>query len=152
MTGASGLPARGYSWEQAGPGNEISLRHGVFSARRCDPVARELVAGLVADRPDLTAYPELLAAWARAEARCILFADYLTEFTPWSDEGQKVAAWVHRVEGQAERLRIQLGITPGAEAALRVARADAVVRAVDLEAIRDAGQATIEARSVEVES
>jgi hypothetical protein len=71
-----GGPARGYRWEPFKVGNEVRLRHGARSERRVDPVAAELVEALLADRPDLAAYPEAVWGWARAEARCLLFAHW----------------------------------------------------------------------------
>lgn len=46
-------PARSYSWPPFEKGNELSVRHGVWSQRKVDPVAEELSSGLLVDRPDL---------------------------------------------------------------------------------------------------
>ena len=41
-----GAEARRYSWPPFPPGHELSVRHGVWSRRRVDPLVQELVAGL----------------------------------------------------------------------------------------------------------
>ena len=65
------------------------------------PLAGDLVSGLLEDKPDLVGYPELLAAWARAEARCILFGEYLidrfTDGDEKSDEGPALRRAVREV-------------------------------------------------------
>jgi hypothetical protein len=142
-------PARGYSWPPFELGNEAALRHGVWSQRKIDPIAAAFAAGLVADRPDLVEHPEAVLAWARAEARCVLVADWLTEHGLADAEGSPrpltkyVAAW----ERLAADLRDRLGLDPRSEAALRRERADAVRSAVDLAGIRARGQAALEARA-----
>jgi len=65
-----GGDATNYSWPPFTEGNTVSLRHGARSDRFVEPLARAFLDVLVADRPDLLAYPEVLAAWATAEARC----------------------------------------------------------------------------------
>lgn len=40
---------RNYSWPFE-PGNTMGLRHGAFSARAVEPMARELVEGVLVDR------------------------------------------------------------------------------------------------------
>jgi hypothetical protein len=136
-------PARGYKWKDATAGNFLNLRHGARSPRKVDPMAAELIAGVLQDRPDLARFPEATWAWARAEARCILFADYLLEYEPWSEEGQKVSAWVHRVESQAQHMRERLGLDPKAEAELLREQADATHATFDVEALRARGREAI---------
>ncbi len=143
-------PARGYSWPSFTPGHTKSLRHGVWSKRSWEPLAEELVSGLVEDKPDLVAYPELLAAWARAEARCILLAEYLvSRFTDgdersekvFGDErSEKVLRFVAQFERLAHDLRRELGLTPGSEADLARSRAEAIKGEFDLEALMARGR------------
>jgi hypothetical protein len=64
-------PARGYSWPDATPGNEIALRHGAYSDRvvgeRAEVVRQELL-----ERTPALADPEqavLVGLLARAQAR-----------------------------------------------------------------------------------
>lgn len=133
-------PARGYSWPSFKEGNTASLRHGVFSERTVDPVARQLAAGLVAERPDLVAHPEVVAAWSRAEARCLLLADYLAEHPPHTKKGEAAMNLAYKFERLADQLRQRLGLDPRSEAELYRLRADATVAAVDLEAVREQGR------------
>jgi hypothetical protein len=141
-------PARHYSWPPFEAGNEAATKHGVWSARRTDPLAAELVAGLVADRPDLSEYPEAVLAWARAEARCLLLADWLLDHGLMDGDGTPRGAlrYVAQFERLASDLRDRLGLDPRSDAALRRERADAVRSAVDLEGIRARGRAALEAR------
>jgi hypothetical protein len=146
-----GGAARGYSWEPFKVGNEVRLRHGARSERRVDPVAAELVEALLADRPDLTAYPEAVWGWARAEARCLLFADWHAQ-VGYLDEGGNVRGGGHvaAAENQAARLRERLGLDPLADATLRKAQAEAVALVADLDGIRARGRAVLERRRAEL--
>ncbi len=68
---ASGIPARGYVRPPFTHGNLVRLTHGATTLRVYGPLATELAAGLLEDRPDLAAYPEAVAAWAtRHRLRC----------------------------------------------------------------------------------
>lgn len=139
--------ARGYKWADATPGNAIALRHGVHSARRVDPIAAELVAGVLADRPDLRRHPEATLAWARAEARCILAGEWLMDHPPWTDEGQRLLSWTSRVEAQAQRMRERLGLDPLAEAVLARERTEATHASFDLDSLLAKGREILDARS-----
>jgi hypothetical protein len=109
-----GGPARGYRWEPFKVGNEVRLRHGARSERRVDPVAAELVEALLADRPDLAAYPEAVWGWARAEARCLLFAHWHAQVGYLDEAGNpRGGGHVAAAENQAARLRERLGLDPG---------------------------------------
>jgi hypothetical protein len=132
---------RGYSWPAFQPGHTVTLRHGVWSKRTWEPLAEELVAGLLDDKPDLVGYPELLAAWGRAEARCVLLAEYLVDrLTDGDERSEKVLRFVHQFERLAHELRRELGLTPGAEADLARSRADAIKGEFDLEALAARGR------------
>jgi hypothetical protein len=114
-------------------------------------VAAELVEALLADRPDLAAYPEAVWGWARAEARCLLFADWHAQ-VGYLDEAGNVRGGGHvaAAENQAARLRERLGLDPLADAALRKAQAEAVHLVADLEQIRAKGRAVLERRRAEL--
>lgn len=62
------------------PGHELSTKHGAWSPRKIDPLAAEIVAGLLAD--DAVAhlrasrFAAAVQAWAVAEARCQLLAQW----------------------------------------------------------------------------
>jgi hypothetical protein len=139
--------ARGYSWPAFGLQNAAAVRHGAWSTRRVDPVAAEVIAGVLERRPDLAEHPEALHAWARAEARCLLFADYLCDRDICSDEATRVLRHVGTFERLANELRGRLGLDPSSEARLVTARADAARQVVDLDGIRARGRRAIEARA-----
>ena len=135
-------PARGYSWPAFEPGNTKSTRHGIWSKRQVEPLAGDLVSGLLSDRPDLNAYPELVMAWGRAEARCLLLAEWFVERGLLDDEGEERSGvrFIHQFEKLAADLRAQLGLTPGSEADLARARADAIRGELDLEGLAARGR------------
>jgi hypothetical protein len=146
-----GGPARNYSWEPFRAGNEVRLRHGARSERRVDPVAAELVEALLADRPDLAAYPEAVWAWARAEARCLLFADWHAQVGYLDEDGNvRGGGHVATAENTAARLRERLGLDPVADVQLQKSRAEAVALVADLDGIRARGQAVLERRRAEL--
>jgi hypothetical protein len=118
------------------------MRHGIWSKRTVDPLAQDLVAGLLSDRDDLNAYPELLMAWGRAEARCLLLADWFVQRGLFDDEGEERPGlrFVGQFEKLAADLRAQLGLTPGSEADLVRSRADAIKGELDLEGLAARGR------------
>ncbi len=149
-----GESARGYSWPPFAEGNTVRLRSGAWSARKVDPLTAELVAGLLADRPDLAAWPETVWAWARAEARCLLLAEYQVEAGLIDPKTGDVRSgrWVGTFERLAADLRGRLGIDPRSEAELARERADASRSAVDLAGIQARGREArlaAEARAIE---
>jgi hypothetical protein len=150
---ASGIAAHG-KYEPFELRNTAHLRHGVRSrsGRFVDPLAGEISAALLAERPDLAAWPEALAAWARAEARCLLYAEYHARVGTIDPEtgdfrgGARVLA-AERLAGQ---LRERLGLDPVAEAQLAKTRIEAAHTVVDLEAIRARGRSVLERRRAEL--
>jgi hypothetical protein len=118
------------------------MRHGIWSKRTVDPLAQDLVAGLLSDRDDLNAYPELLMAWGRAEARCLLLADWFVQRGLFDDEGKERPGlrFVGQFEKLAAELRAQLGLTPGSEADLIRSRADAIKGELDLDGLAARGR------------
>src|SRR5687767_10257374 len=126
--------ARGYSWPPFSPGNTVSYRHGAHSGRAIDPIALDLAAGLVVERPDLDRFPEAVMAWARAEARCILLHEHQATHGLLDDDGEvRGGRYVAQFERLAADLRARLGLDPRSEAELARARADATRSAVDLD-------------------
>lgn len=116
-----GEHARGYSWPPFEKGNEVAVRHGVYSPRRVDPLARDLVE-LVArdvdwwhdcDRPAVW-------AWARTEARVQLLVEWLAERGDLDDTGavRPASELLTRLEARAESLRARLGLDPLSRARL----------------------------------
>jgi hypothetical protein len=141
-----GTPARNYSWTPFEPGHEISLRHGAYSKRKVDPLAGELVAGLLEDRPDLAGFPETVWAWGRAEARCLLLAEYHAEHGLFDEKGNvRGGQYVGQFEKMAAHLRATIGLDPRSEAELAKVRADATHATFDLDALRAKGREVIEA-------
>jgi hypothetical protein len=139
---------RGYSWPAFTAKNEMSLRHGALSGRKVDPIAAELAAGLLRDRPDLERYPEAVGAWSRAESRCLLLGSWFAEHGLLDAKGNPTAS--ERLLGTSERLAMQLreklGLDPRSEAELANAQADAAKGVVDLDALRERGRKALRDR------
>jgi hypothetical protein len=145
---ANPSPARGYSWMPFEPGHELSTKHGVFSRRCLDPLAAELMTGLLEERQDLERYPEAVAAWARAEARCLLFGDWIGEHGILDQTGASTVAlrYVAQFERLAMELRTRLGLDPRSEAELARDRSEVERNVVDLDALRARGSAILDSR------
>jgi len=142
---ASGIPAHGTRPPFA-PGNTLALRSGHRAPRVYGSLAEHLVAGLAEDRPDLTRYPEALAAWATAEAQTALLRRHLEEVGLMDEEGQPrkgLLDWLVRLENLAARQRSTLGLDPRSEAQLARERAEAATLAVDLDALAARGRAAM---------
>jgi hypothetical protein len=142
---ASGIPARGGgpagSWPPFQLGHEINLRHGARSDRHVEPLAKAFTDVLLADRPDLAAYPEAVVAWATAEARCEKYRQWHAEVGFFDADGNvRGGPFVLAYERLAQQFRERLGLDPLADAALAKSRAEAVLTAVDLESIRARGR------------
>lgn len=149
MTAPHGSGSRERDPRDFAPGNTLALRHGVWSPRRVDPVAEAVIDAVLARRPDLERSPEALAAWARAEARCILFADHFAEIGLFDDKGKERPGlrFVTQFERLAADLRARLGLDPRSEAELVTAQAEAARDVVDLEAIRERGRQALRRRA-----
>jgi hypothetical protein len=139
---------RGYRWPQFTKRNEMAVRHGATVDRIVDPIADELISGLLERRPDLVAYPEALHAWGRAESRCLLLAAWFAEHGLVDGAGKPTASaqLLGSSERMANEMRQRLGIDPASEAALANAQADAARSVVDLDALRARGREALEAR------
>ena len=158
---ASGIPAGGSGRGPASgrptrppfpPGNLVGLSHGARTPRVYGPLAELLAAGLIADRPDLTAYPEAVAAWATAEAQTALLRRHLAEvgtIDPETGEPRpSPLTWLRSFEKLAAEHRATLGLDPLSEARLSRERATAVTLAVDLDALAERGRAVLSAREL----
>ncbi len=138
-----GQPARNYSWPTAERGNFIALRHGARSRRIYEPIAADLAAGLLEERPDLDVYPDALAQWAEAEARAELLRKWVAEqgmFDADQVPRSGVLTWVRVFENQAQEARKTLGLDPRSHAELVKVRAEATTQTVDLEALMARGR------------
>lgn len=136
-------PPRGYSWPQAQPGNTLSLRHGARSRRVYEPIAADLAAGLLEERPDLEDYPDALTQWAEAEARAELLRKWVAERGMFDDEDAPrsgVLTWLRVFENQAQEARKTLGLDPRSHAELARTRADAIRGELDLEGLAARGR------------
>lgn len=147
-----GGPARGYSWEPAKPGNTLALKHGAHSARVYEPIARELVAAVLDERPDLAPYRHAVEAWADAEARAALLREHIAkpEVGMLDGDGEPrdgLLKWLTRFEKLAAGHRARLGLDPRSHAELLRQRVEAQRSAVDLDALRERGAAIVQRRS-----
>ena len=123
-------------------GNLVRVTHGVWSDRRVNPVAREMVEALTTDRPDLADHAAAVWSWARAESRCLLLEVWFDEHELIDSDGKVPAAaqLVTRFEKLAMSLRTRLGLDPQSQAYLQSSRADAARTTYDLEALRERGR------------
>ncbi len=123
-------------------GNLARATHGVYSDRRVNPVARELVSAVLDARPDLKDHPVATWAWARAESRCLMLESWLDEYDFLDVDGKPTAPaqLVTRYEKLAMALRARLGLDPQSQAQLQSSRADAAKVTYDLEALRERGR------------
>jgi hypothetical protein len=137
---------RGYSWPPFEKGNLWQLRHGATVPRIVDPIAEELVEGLLERRPDLERFPEALAAWGRAESRCLLLAAWFGDRGLLDGKGQPTASaqLLNQSERLASEMRGRLGLDPKSESELAQSQAQAAASVVDLEAIRAQGRKALE--------
>jgi hypothetical protein len=140
-----------YRWRQFEAGHELRLEHGAWSERRVDPLAAELAAALLEDRPELAAYPESVRAWSRAEARVVLFEDFHARVGFLTGDGEvRGGGRVREYEVLAANLRARLGLDPVSDVQLQKARAEAVHLVVDLGSIRERGRQALERRRAEL--
>ena len=123
-------------------GNLVRLSHGAYSDRRVNPVARELVSVVLAQRPDLEDHPAAVWSWARIESKCVLLEAWLDEHGFIDEHGKPTAPaqLVTRYEKLAMALRSRLGLDPQSQAQLQSSRALATLTTFDLEALRERGR------------
>ena len=142
-----GSGVRGYRWPPFEKGNLLQLKHGATVSAIVDPVAHELVEQLLERRPDLERFPEALAAWGRAESRCLLLAAWFGERGLVDDKGEPTASaqLLNQSERLANDMRQRLGLDPKSESELAQSQASAAASVVDLDAIRARGRKALEA-------
>jgi hypothetical protein len=111
-------------------GNEAAVTHGAYSPRRVDPLALELVDGVIqrskaADSQTTylldPSFRPALWAWARCEVRVQLVTEWLMDRgSDIGDDGEVLAAaeYLRRWEAQALKHRERLGLDPLARAKL----------------------------------
>lgn len=123
-------------------GNLVRVTHGVYSDRRVNPIARDLVDAVLDARPDLEDHPAAVWSWARIESKCLLLEAWLDEHDFIDGDGKPTAPaqLVTRYEKLALNLRARLGLDPQSQAQLQSSRADAAKVTFDLEALREKGR------------
>lgn len=107
---------------QLAVGNTARLKHGAFSARVVDPLAREL-AEIAVDQSEHLRAPAFEAAvwaWARAEARALVLSKWIDEHGALDDAGvpRPALAALLDFERLAASARQRLGLDPMARARL----------------------------------
>jgi hypothetical protein len=119
------------------PGHELSTTHGGYSSRKVDPQATAIIERLREAEPSWIQVVDdaALAAWARAEARCQIVGDWVSEHGELDAKGRPTGAAVFlvRLERVAADLRGRLGLDPlsrarlGRDTALAHAAAESAV-------------------------
>ena len=128
---ASGVPARGYSWEPFQPGHTLTLKHGAYSDRLVQPRALEIAQAMAdsGELPEYLAQPryrgavlDLARSLAQRERLEAWLAEHATPGTPLelaeNGEVRGAAVLLERVERAIERHRDRLGLSPLAAARL----------------------------------
>ncbi len=145
-TTRSGRTGNG-SWPPFKPGNEKGLKHGANSPRRVAPIAARLRTELADAAPwtNVPTFASVVAAWAQAEAQCVLLRSYFDEVGLLDDEGNPRPGMIQldRCESRAAALRRELGLTPAAWAKLvqRLGTTDGEAAARGIEALQAIGAA-----------
>lgn len=134
------------------PGHELTIRHGAWSARRVDPLAAELVQTAVSSVSwlDDPTYRPAVTAWARAEARCQLLAEYLDEhglLDPATGEPRPALVAAERMERLAVQQRQRLGLDPASRSQLEATLTTARQGQAALEEAIRRGQEAMERRA-----
>jgi hypothetical protein len=126
-------------------GNLAALKHGAWSARKVEPIARAFIDAVLERRADLVAHPEAVFAWAQSEARALMLGEYVADVGVGSDAALRVLRYEAQFQKLASELRGRLGLDPKSEAELVTAQATAAHEVVDLDAIRARGRAALRA-------
>ncbi len=119
---ASGLPARGYSWEPFTANNTKSLKHGARSERIIAPLAAAIANDLLAQHSRLrdNLYREAVLEYSRTLAQVDVLQEWVDEHGMIGADGKPTGAaeYLLRVRKHASNLAGQLGLTPLANAKL----------------------------------
>ena len=148
--------ARGYSWPPFAPGHELSTKHGAKSARKVEPLARELAAQLLtvpgAEYLQAPRFSSAVYAWARAEAKCARVAEYLETMpierqmeSPKPGTAPPLEIW-RRLEATALTHRGRLGLDPLSAARLGK---DVAAAKVDIAKLLSDAQEAVASREAE---
>jgi len=146
-------------------GNTVAEKHGAFSPRRVDPLARTYVDLVRAD-PAVTwlapVHGPALWAWARAEAQVQLLTEYLEKAAEETSDGigdldadrvRSAYLLLHRAESRATTQRARLGLDPLSRAKLGrdLASAGAADAVADLTRMREQHERATGARVIDGE-
>lgn len=119
---ASGVPARGYSWEPFKANHTKSIKHGARSERMITPLAEAIGNNLLAQHERLRnpLYREAVLEYARVLAQVELLQAYVDEHGVLDKDGKTTGAadYLLRVRKHASNLADRLGLTPLANARL----------------------------------
>ncbi len=144
---------RAYSWPQFAADNEMSLTHGAYSANRVRPIAEAIRAALgeVAPWTDREAFAGACASLAWVEAQLELLRAHVDEHGILDADGEPAGAvsYMAKLEGRAQSLRAELGLTPQALAKLLSSLVSVAVAGGDddgLEVLKAEGAAILDAR------
>ncbi|MDH3021556.1 hypothetical protein QEN41_16360 [Gordonia alkanivorans] len=118
---ASGVPARGYSWESFKPGNMAAVKSGAYSPRIVEPLADLVYADLLEQHPRLR--NPLYAVMVRDFARTVVRVERMEERLADGDldsDGNPLpgSASLLRQRTHLMHLADRLGLTPLANAKL----------------------------------
>ena len=107
---------------QIKPGETLAQKHGAFSDRVVDPVARELVGVVLAQVSYLgdPSYEPAVWSWARSEARVLVLSKWLDENGTLDENGvpRPALTALKDFERLASTARSRLGLDPLSRAQL----------------------------------
>lgn len=118
-----------------------ALKHGTRSPEIVNPIANQLADDVIQRRPDLTRYPEAVAAWAALEAKAFLLRNFIDEVGMFA--GNRLRPGVNlllRFEEAARRARRELGLNPAAEIELEKLKRETLIAGTSLDSLRDIGR------------
>jgi len=148
---AAARRARGYSWETTREGNFLAIKDARNSPRIVSRLAGQLVALVIAERPDLAPFPFALRRWATAETIAALIVRRLDDIGVIDETGE-VRERLNRERRAEERRAAEearaLGLDPVSLARLARDRAEAALSGFDVEAAIAKGREVIDARAV----
>lgn len=125
-------------WRTAEQGNSISKKHGAWSDKIVDPVARDLVQIVLGQVVYLAdpSYEPAVWAWARAEARVLVLSTWLDENGTLDEQGvpRPALGALKDFERLASSARARLGLDPLSRAQLG---RDVAAQQVDLARLYD---------------
>ena len=118
-----------------------ALKHGTRSPDIVNPIANQLADDVIQRRPDLTRYPEAVAAWAALEAKAFLLRNFIDEVGMFAGNRLRPAVGLLlRFEEASRRARKELGLSPTAEIELEKLKRETLIAGTSLDSLRDIGR------------